>query len=176
MKLLNTRQGRWRLGFLSLALFCFASVGFALVLQFQDLAPPCPLCIFQRLGVMACGLIALLATIWPPQRHALWWPVLLSAGAVIGAGVSIRHISIQSAAAAGDLSASCGASLDYMLQMDSVPNVIASVLTGHGDCTVIEWQFMGITLPMLALAGFVLMAAWALGVHRWAMLAHAEGQ
>lgn len=169
MKFLNTRRGRWRLGFLALALFCSAGVSFALVLQFQDLAPPCPLCIFQRLGVMACGLLALLAAIQPPRQHALLWPGLLSLAAMIGAGVSLRHISIQSAAAAGELTASCGASLDYMLKMDSVPNVIASVLTGHGDCTVIEWQFMGITLPMLALAGFVLIAAWCWFVRHWAM-------
>lgn len=166
-----TRHRRWRLGFLLLAAFCLGSVAFALILQFQDLAPPCPLCIFQRLGVIACGLLALLAAFWPPRGRAIVWPALLSLAALIGAGVSIRHIQIQTAAASGAGSDSCGPGLNYMLQMDSVPNVIAAVLTGHGDCTVIDWQFMGITLPMLALAGFVLMAAWAWGVRTWAMRA-----
>jgi len=58
--------------------------------------------------------------------------------------------------------------------MDSVPNVIAAVLTGHGDCTVIDWQMFGITLPMLALAGFVMMIVWAWLVPCWRAALRAE--
>ncbi len=167
----GTARQRWFYGFLGLGLFCFGSVAFALILQFQDLAPPCPLCIFQRLGVMACGLLAFLAVWFPPRGRGWFWPVLISVAALIGAGVSVRHIQIQQAAATGLGSDTCGAGLDYMLQMDSLPNVIASVLTGHGDCTVIDWQIFGITLPMLALAGFVMMFAWGWGVRAWALKA-----
>ena len=164
----QTARARWRAGFLALALFCGGSVVFALILQFQDLAPPCPLCIFQRLGVMACGLIGFIAVFCPPRAPHTWlWPSLTCLAALAGAGVSLRHIQIQSAAAAGGGSDTCGPGLNYMLQMDSVPNVIASVLTGHGDCTQIDWQIFGITLPMLALAGFVMMALWAWGVRSW---------
>lgn len=167
--MIKTYRNRWRAGFLALAFFCAGSVAFALILQFQDLAPPCPLCIFQRIGVMACCLLAFLGVLRPPQRgQGFVWPTLITISAVIGAGVSMRHIHIQTAAASGHGADTCGPGLNYMLQRDSVPNVIASVLTGHGDCTVIDWQFMGITLPMLALAGFFVMAAWPWAVRAWA--------
>ena len=164
----RTAKQRWRYGFLALALFCWGSVAFALILQFQDLAPPCPLCIFQRIGVMACGTLAALAACLPPRGAGWAWPALLTLAGGAGAGVSVRHIQIQSAAANGGGFDTCGPGLNYMLQMDSVPNVIASVLTGHGDCTVIDWQMFGVTLPMLALAGFVMMIGWAWLVRAWA--------
>jgi hypothetical protein len=43
-----------------------------------------------------------------------------------------------------------------------LPDVIASVLSGHGDCTVIDWQLGFLTLPMLALAGFMLIFFWVI--------------
>lgn len=167
--LLRTQTGRWRTGFLLLSLFCFGSIAFALVLQFGEMAPPCPLCIFQRLGVLACAILAALALIRPTRGRALLWPALISLAAAIGAGISVRHIVIQREAANSFSLGSCGPDLGYMLEMHSVPDVIVSVLSGHGDCTVIDWQFMGITLPMLALAGFVGIAAWAWGVRTWSL-------
>lgn len=165
-------RNRWRIGFIGMVVFCFGSIVFALILQFKGLAPPCPLCIFQRLGVMACGVLAVLSVLYPLRgRFGLLWPILISCAALAGSGVSIRHIHIQREAVLGIGADTCGPGLNYLLQRDSVPNVISSVLTGHGDCTVIDWQFMGVTLPMLALAGFVLMAIWPWGVRVWARAA-----
>lgn len=174
MNILKTRTGRWRTGYLILSLFCFSSIGFALVLQFREMAPPCPLCIFQRLGVLACGILAALALIKPACGRGLLWPVMISLAAGTGAGISIRHIVIQRAAANSFSLGSCGPDLGYMLEMHSVPDVIVSVLSGHGDCTVIDWQFMGITLPMLALAGFIAMAAGAWLVRAWSLRARQD--
>jgi disulfide bond formation protein DsbB len=169
--ILQTRSGRWRAGHLLLSLFCFGAIAFALVLQFREMAPPCPLCIFQRLGVLGCGILAALALICPARGRALLWPVLISLAAATGAGISIRHIVIQRAAANSFSLGSCGPDLGYLLEMNSVPNVIVSVLSGHGDCTVIDWQFMGVTLPMLALAGFIAMAAGAWIIRAWSLRA-----
>lgn len=169
--MLHTRSSRWRSGFFCLALFCLGSIAFALLLQFRELAPPCPLCIFQRLGILLEGLLALLAVIFLPRAHACLWPVMLSLTAVVGGGISIRHIYIQNAAASGDTISACGPGLNYLLRHGSLPDVITSVLTGHGDCTVIDWQFMGITLPMLALAGFCVLAAGPWMIRRWSLSA-----
>lgn len=167
--MLETQSGRWRIGFLMLAVFCGGSVAFAITLQFRELAPPCPLCIFQRLGVIACGLLAALAMFSPPSGSRRLWPSLISIAAMVGAGVSIRHMVLQQTAADSLSLGSCGPDLGYMLEMHSVPDVIVSVLSGHGDCTVIDWQFMGITLPMLALAGFIAMIAGAWLVRAWSL-------
>lgn len=138
--------------YFGIAVFCAASVGFALYMQHYEFVLPCPLCIFQRIGVIVCGLLALFATLFPAPR--LLWPISLGLAALTGAGISIRHIQIQQSLAT-DAPQSCGAGLDFMLQTTSLPEVISKVLAGHGDCTVIDWQFGFLTLPMLALAGFI---------------------
>jgi disulfide bond formation protein DsbB len=143
-----------RLVYLGIALFCWASAGFALYMQHYEFVLPCPLCIFQRIGVIACGALASIAVLFPLPKRPLFWPVLIALAAIAGAGVSIRHIQIQQSLASAEPQ-SCGAGLDFMLQTQSLPTVIASVLAGHGDCTVIDWHLGFLTLPMLALAGFV---------------------
>lgn len=146
--------------YLTIAAFCFVSVLSALYLQHYEFVLPCPLCIFQRIGFIVCGGLALLAALLPWRN--LIWPVMISIAATGGAGVSIRHIQIQQSLA-GDNPQSCGAGLDVMWQTQSVPDVIVAVLAGHGDCTVIDWQWGFLTLPMLALVGFILILTIAAG-------------
>jgi protein dithiol:quinone oxidoreductase len=165
----ETSAKRWRAGFAALALWCAAGVAFALILQFRNLAPPCPLCIFQRLAVIACGVLALLALCFPPRGRSRAWPATITLVASIGAGISIRHIQIQQQAADGTRFGDCGPDLGYMLETDSVPGVIASALSGHADCSVIDWQILGVTLPMLALAGFLMMIAGVWALRSWAL-------
>ncbi len=140
--------------YLGVAVFCAASVGFALYMQHYEFVLPCPLCIFQRIGIIVCGLLALLAAICPFPQWPHFWPVLIGLAATLGAGVSIRHIQIQQSLAT-DHPQSCGAGLGFMLERQSIPSVISDVLAGHGDCTVIDWQLGFLTLPMMTLAGFI---------------------
>lgn len=149
MKYLSPRQV-----YLGVAVFCAASVGFALYMQHYEFVLPCPLCIFQRIGIIVCGLLAFFAAICPFPQWPRLWPVLIGLAATLGAGVSIRHIQIQQSLAT-DHPQSCGAGLSFMLQTQSVPSVISSVLAGHGDCTIIDWHLGFLTLPMMALGGFV---------------------
>lgn len=143
-----------RLVYLGIAAFCAASVGFALYMQNYEFVLPCPLCIFQRIGIIACGFLAIIAAIFPLPRWPSFWPGLIGLAAIIGGGVSIRHVQIQQSLAS-DHPQSCGAGLDFMLERQSIPSVISDVLAGHGDCTVIDWQLGFLTLPMMALAGFI---------------------
>lgn len=149
-----------RIVYTGIVAFCAVSVGFALYMQHYEFVLPCPLCIFQRIGIIVCGLLAVIAAIFPLLRWPLFWPGLIGLAAIIGGGVSIRHIQIQQSLVT-DHPQSCGAGLDLMLQARSISSVIASVLAGHGDCTIIDWQLGFLTLPMMALSGFVaiLMAA-----------------
>ncbi len=153
----------WRLGYIAIALFCVASVGFALYMQHYEFVIPCPLCIFQRVGLMACGLLALIAALFPLRKQYWIWPSLIAAAAAGGAAISIRHIQIQQSLATTQPQ-TCSAGLDFMLQTQSFHKVVASVLTGHGDCTIIDWQLGFLTLPMMALAGFAFIFSGALTV------------
>jgi disulfide bond formation protein DsbB len=59
----------------------------------------------------------------------------------------------------------CGASLDFMLKVFALTDVLVKVLTGSGECAKITWRFLGLSMP-----GWVLIAALALGV--WGLWAN----
>lgn len=121
---------------------------------------PCPLCIFQRIGIAAIGVLFLLAAVQNPHR---WggrvYGVLLLIAALATIGVAARHIWIQSQPP-GTV-ASCGASLSYMLQIFPVGAVIRKVLTGSGECAKVTWHFLGLTMPAWVLIATVCLGALA---------------
>ncbi|HEY5103110.1 MAG TPA: disulfide bond formation protein B, partial [Steroidobacteraceae bacterium] len=49
------------------AIACFAMLGYALYAQYHLGLEPCPLCIFQRVAIIALGLIFLAAALQHPR-------------------------------------------------------------------------------------------------------------
>jgi disulfide bond formation protein DsbB len=72
-------------------------------------------------------------------------------------GVAVRQLYIQSLPE-GSVPA-CGASLDFMLKVFSLNEVLVKVLTGSGECAKVTWRFLGLAMP-----GWVLIAALVLCV------------
>lgn len=153
--------GGRRLGNLAGFLVCSAMMAYALyaerVLGFE----PCPLCMFQRVGVVALGAVFLLAALHNPKslRGARGWGVLLLLTAAFPAYVAGRHVYIQSLPF-GSVPA-CGASLDYMLDVFPFATVLQKVLFGAGECQKIDWSFLGLAMPAWVLIGVLALAAWA---------------
>lgn len=143
---------------LAAAAACFALFGYAIFAQYSLELDPCPLCIFQRIAVLALGVAFLLAALLslPRARAAGFVAVLLlvlAAGS--GAGVAGRHVYIQSQPA-GSIPA-CGATLEYMWDVFPVMHVLRKVLSGSGECAKVDWSFLGLSMP-----GWVLV--WMLGL------------
>ena len=94
---------------------------------------PCPLCIFQRVAVIACGVVFLLGALHNPGRvgaaiYALL--VVLFAGA--GAAVAGWHVWLQSLPT--DKVPACGMGLYYMMETMPFAEVLATVFKGSGEC------------------------------------------
>ena len=89
------------------------------------------------------------------KTRNVWW-ASLGLAALCTVGVCIRHLYIQSLPP-GSIPA-CGASLDFMLKVFPLSEVLAKVLSGSGECAKIEWRFLGLAMP-----AWVLIAAVALG-------------
>jgi disulfide bond formation protein DsbB len=144
---------------LAAALFCAGMLGYAIIYAQGVLAlEPCPLCMFQRVCIGAVGLAFLVAALHPAGRTgSIVYGVLifLAAGATVW--VAGRHVWIQSQPP-GSVPA-CGAPLDALMQMFPVFEVIRRVMTGSGECGVIDWTFLGISMP-----GWVLIVAVVLGL------------
>jgi disulfide bond formation protein DsbB len=156
------RQGNF-LGFA----VCAGLLGYAYYAEFFLHLEPCPLCIFQRVGVFAMGVWFLIAAAHDPigwARRA--YAMLLGLTALATAGVAIRHLYIQSLPE-GSVPA-CGASLNFMLKVFSMSEVVVKVLTGSGECARVTWRFLGLAMP-----AWVLIAALGLGVYAvWINLRH----
>lgn len=144
---------------------CAAMLGYALyaerVLGFE----PCPLCMFQRVGVLALGLAFLLSALHfrrGPRADAVHAGILALVAA-FPAYVAGRHVWIQSQPE-GSVP-SCGASLDFMLDVFPLMTVVKKVLTGGGECAKIDWSLMGLSMPAWVLVAVLLLAGWGLWVN-----------
>lgn len=142
-------------------LACVVAMAGALYLEHVEGLDPCPLCIFQRVGVIVAGLFFLLALLHNPgatgQRI---YAALAGIGAIGGGAVAARHVWLQGLPP--EEVPACGPALDYMMDVFPFLEVLDMVLTGSGECARIDWLFLGITLPAWALIVFVGLSAVAL--------------
>ena len=126
---------------------------------------PCPLCIFQRVGLIAMGLIALIAFIHNPISNAMKRGYALLAAVAIGWSVAVaaRHVWLQHLPP--DKVPSCGPGLNYLVDALPFNAVLKEVLSGSGECAVIDWTFLGQSLPFWSLIYFsliLLICLWQL--------------
>jgi disulfide bond formation protein DsbB len=156
---MTARQGNL-LGFLA----CASLLAYAYYAQYVMHLDPCPLCIFQRIGVFALGVTFLIATAQDPVAwgRKVYAALLLLAAAAAGA-IAARHLYIQSLPP--DAVPACGASLDFMLKVFSVSEVLVKVLTGSGECAKVTWRFLGLAMPAWVLISAVALGAWGLFVN-----------
>lgn len=147
-----------RLANLAGFLICAGLMAYALYSQYQLNVEPCPLCIFQRVGVIAMGVVFLVAALHNPNGWGRYvYAVLIGLASLATIGVAADHLYVQSLPEGAV--PSCGAPLGMMFKFSPWLDVIKKVLTGSGECHEVNWQFLGLAMP-----AWVLMWALALGV------------
>ena len=158
---MNPFRWSFRAQFLSGFLVCAALLGYAFYVQFVEQIQPCPFCIFQRLAFAAAGLLFLIGGLHGPRSSAgrRTYGTLAFVAAAIGAGIAARHVWVQ---LFPPEIPSCGPGLNYMLETQTWLGVVRKVLTAAGDCSMIDWTFLGLSMPAWALLWFVALAMWAL--------------
>ena len=144
---------------------CGLLLAYAFYLQFRHGLDPCPLCIFQRVAVFALGVALLLAAAPPAAWRAarVVTTMLVALAALAGAGVAGRHLYIQSLPP--DKVPVCGASLDYMMDVFPLGQVLRKVLTGSGECAKVDWTFLGLSMPGWVLIWVVLLGTFGVLVN-----------
>jgi disulfide bond formation protein DsbB len=127
-------------------LICAGLIAYALYAQLHLGLDPCPLCIFQRIGIAALGVVFLIAALHNPGRSgARIYAVLLAVAALTTIAVAARQLYIQHLPPGAI--PSCGAPLSMMLKFMPLTTVIRKVLTGSGECGVVNWTFLGLAMP-----------------------------
>ena len=123
---------------------------------------PCPLCIFQRLAVIAMGFIFLCCSIIEPKTKItiLLASFLYTLSASAGIAVASRHIWLQNLPS--DQVPGCGPGLDFMLSTFPLTEVLELVFSGSGECANVDWSFLSLSMPSWALISFVVMLIYAI--------------
>lgn len=153
---MTARQGNL-LGFLA----CMGLLAYAYYAQFVLHLEPCPLCIFQRIGIFVLGIIFFAAALHDPAAFGRRvYAVLLALAALATIGVALRHLYIQSLPP--DAVPSCGAPLDSLLKMFPLSEVLVKVLSGDGECAKITWRFLGLAMPAWVFLSALALGAWGL--------------
>jgi disulfide bond formation protein DsbB len=124
--------------------------------QFIEHLDPCPLCILQRLVVLAVGVVFLIGFIHGPQYGGRrFYGFLVSLFALIGGAISARHVWIQNLPV--DQVPSCGPGLNFILDNFPLAEAVDMVLRGSGECAEVMWSLFGLTIPAWTLVAFVIM-------------------
>lgn len=140
------------------ALACGGLMAYALYAQHRLGLEPCPLCIFQRIAVIALGCVFLVAALHPAGTTGRRiYAVLLALVSAVGIGVAGRHVWLTMLPP--ERVPACGPGLDFMFESFPLRDALAMVLSGSGECAKVEWQLLGLSMP-----GWVLLALLGLGV------------
>ncbi len=142
---------------------CAGLLGYAYFSQYVLHLDPCPLCIFQRVGVFATGVVFLAAAAHAPKGGGrVVYAVLIALTALATIAVAARQLYIQSLPAGAV--PSCGASLNFLLQVLPLKDVLVKVLSGSGECAKVDWRLLGLAMPawvLMASAGLGAFGVWA---------------
>jgi len=150
--LLPPRRPAYLLGFL----ICAGLMAWAFWLQYVEGLEPCPLCVFQRIAMIATGVVFLIAALHNPGRAgAAVYAGLTLITAGIGAALAAYQVWIQSQPK-GSVAA-CGMGLNYMLETMPLTDVISKVLKGSGECAEQGWVFVGLAIPAWTFVFFAMM-------------------
>jgi disulfide bond formation protein DsbB len=148
---------RRRLAFMLGFLVCAALIGWAFYLQYVEGLDPCPLCMFQRVAIVAIGMIFLVGAFHEPGRLGAWmYALLLLVVSGIGAALATRQVWLQSLPK--DQVPACGMGLSYMLDTMPFLDAIRRVLEGSGECAEKAWVFLGLSIAGWTLSFFVAIA------------------
>ena len=149
-----------RIAYLAGAVVCAGLLGYAYFLQYVQGLEPCPLCLVQRgffYLVMAAFLAA--AVHGPARRGAIVSSSLVVLFALGGAASAGRQLWLQSLPA--DKVPACGPDLFFMIENFPLSRTLEKLFYGTGECAVIDWTFLGLSIAGWSFAWFAILGGYA---------------
>lgn len=145
-----------------IAAACVAMLVFGAYLQHVVGLEPCPMCIVQRYAIIIVAIFAIIASATAKKGVQMTGAVLLIATALGGAFVAARQSWLQWYPPEV---ASCGRDIYGMIETFPLQRVIPMIFRGSGDCTKIDWTFLGGSIAnwsFLFFCGMALVAIYLL--------------
>lgn len=148
--------------FFLIVLACLGLLGFGLYLQHVVGLEPCPMCIVQRYTLVLIAAVSALAAALPGPRGQRVLAALLVLLAGFGAFVAARQSWLQWYPPEV---ATCGRDFYGLIESFPLQRAIPMIFKGSGDCTAVDWTFLGGTIAnwsFLWFLAFGLTALWLL--------------
>lgn len=106
----------------------------------------CPLCMLQRMALIALGFVFAAAALHAPRgAGARVYSVLGALAALTGMGISGWHVRLQNLPPA-DVPA-CGPGYDYIMDAFGPFEGLRMIFTASGECAEVNWTFLGLSMP-----------------------------
>jgi len=134
------------------SLACVALLSFGLYLQHGMGLEPCPMCIVQRYVMVFVSMVAVAGTVWSGRRSSLFVGVLLTLLSGSGAYVAARQSWLQWYPPEV---VSCGRDFYGMIETFPLQRAIPMIFKGGGDCSAVDWTFLGGSIANWSFACFV---------------------
>lgn len=149
--------------FAFLSVICLAMLAFGLYLQHSQGLEPCPMCIVQRYALFSVAIVAGLLSASKSRRVHFWGSFVLLLAAGFGAFVAARQSWLQWYPPEV---ATCGRDFYGMIENFPLNRAIPMIFRGSGDCSAIDWTFLGGSIAnwaFLVFSATVLLALLMLG-------------
>jgi len=138
---------------------CVAMLAFGLYLQHVVGLEPCPMCIVQRYALVAVALVSGLTAMARGRIALMAGSGLMLLFAGFGAFVAARQSFLQWYPPE---IASCGRDFYGMIETFPLQRAIPMIFKGSGDCTKIDWTFLGASIANWSFIWFAVFAVVAL--------------
>lgn len=137
---------------------CIGLLAFGLYLQHAVGLEPCPMCIVQRYALVLVALVAGVSAALRGRGPRAVGIGLMGLLAVLGAFVAARQTWLQWNPPEV---MSCGRDLYGMIESFPLKRVIPMLFKGSGDCSAVDWTFLGLTIAnwsFLCFSGIAVLA------------------
>ena len=137
------------------AAVCVAMLAFGLYLQHVVGLEPCPMCIVQRYALMLVALVAGLTALSRSKGVIIGGSLVTLLAAGFGAFVAARQSFLQWYPPE---IATCGRDFYGMIETFPLKRAIPMIFKGSGDCTKIDWTFLGGSIANWSFVSFAVIS------------------
>ena len=131
---------------------CVAMLAFGMYLQHVVGLEPCPMCIVQRYALIGVAIFTGLAAARDSRGWWMSWSALAVLAAGFGAFTAARQSWLQWYPPE---MATCGRDFYGMIENYPISRSIPMIFRGSGDCTAIDWTFLGGSIANWSFVWFV---------------------
>ena len=137
---------------------CIGLLAFGMYLQHVVGLEPCPMCIVQRYALILVAIVAGISAAVSGHRGRRVGVLIMGAVALGGAFVAARQSFLQWYPPEV---LSCGRDFYGMIESFPLKRAIPMIFKGSGDCSAIDWTFLGLSIANWSFLCFAGIAALA---------------